>query len=137
GGIPTACAVPPVPQKKVPDSRSSQKDTPPWEEERPPLPEEPGERIAYQAESEPAPAPVSRVEKKPADTPVMAALSGDLWPGLVAGLRGKFPAVYPFLSYPSAVQGLLEDSVLTLWVDTDFTKNMVGTSAVLEALEKL
>ena len=137
GGIPTACAVPPVPQKKVPDSRSSQKDTPPWEEERPPLPEEPGERIAYQAESEPASVPVSRVEKKPADTPVMAALSGDLWPGLVAGLRGKFPAVYPFLSNPSAVQGLLEDSVLTLWVDTDFTKNMVGTSAVLEVLEKL
>ena len=53
------------------------------------------------------------------------------WQGFGASSRR------PFLSNPSAVQGLLEDGVLTLWVDTEFTKNMVGTAVVLGALEKL
>lgn len=134
GGIPTACAVPPASQKKVPERQSRQKDTPPWEEQ-PPLPEEPGERVAYEAEA--IPQKPSPMEKEPAGGSSATASSGDLWPGLVAGLRGKFPAVYPFLSNPSAVQGILEDGVLTLWVDTDFTKSMVGTAAVLDSLERM
>lgn len=138
GGIPAACAVPSAPQQKQPETgpaESRQGNTPPWEEERPPLPEEPGERIFHEQESVPAPA--SPVERPRVIGTAGAAPSGDLWPGLVAGLRSKFPAVYPFLSNPSAVQGLLEDGTLTLWVDTDFTKSMVGTAAVLEALEQL
>ncbi len=136
GGIPTACAVPPAvqnkPRQKQTSSSDRHDDRPPWEEERPPLPEEPGEPVINEMMS----TPVQAEGGEPAPTPDGGA-SGDLWPGLVAGLRGKFPAVYPFLSNPSAVQGLLEDSVLTLWVDTDFTKNMVGTASVLETLEKL
>ena len=31
---------------------------------------------------------------------------------------------------------MLENDVLTVWVDTDFTKNMVGSAAVLEALQQ-
>ena len=80
-----------------------------------------------------------RAQKQPArEQPANAAApAGDIWPGLVAGLRGKFPAVYPFLSNPAAVRGVLEDAVLTLWVDTEFTKNMVGATAVLETLGQL
>ena len=140
GGIPAACAVPAatrkVPEKTAAPKSQGRRDTPPWEEERPPLPEEPGERVTYGEQPE-QPAPPAPTEGKPAGVPSGTAPSGDLWPGLVAGLRSKFPAVYPFLSNPSAVQGLLEDGVLTLWVDTEFTKNMVGTAVVLGALEKL
>ena len=136
GGIPAACAVPAAARQAPAPRSASQQDAPPWEEEQPPLPEEPGERVTYEAQPE-QPAPSAPPEEKPAGVSSRAAPSGDLWPGLVAGLRSKFPAVYPFLSNPSAVQGLLEDDVLTLWVDTEFTKNMVGAAPVLGALEKL
>ena len=135
GGIPTACAVPPVPQKRAqepaPVQQKQQADAPPWEEERPPLPEEPGEPVGY--EMEPAPERKSPAREAPAPAPAAA----DLWPGLVAGLRSRFPAVYPFLSNPAAVQGVLDESTLTLWVDTEFTKSMVGTAALLSALEQM
>ena len=139
GGIPTACAVPPVAQKRVQEKPPVQQkqpvDTPPWEEERPPLPEEPGEPVGY--DMEPAPAVTEpSMREAPAPAPA-AAPSADLWPGLVAGLRSRFPAVYPFLSNPSAVQGVLENGTLTLWVDTEFTKSMVGTTALLSALEQM
>ena len=138
GGIPTACSVPPVAQKRVQEKPPVQQkqpvDTPPWEEERPPLPEEPGEPVGY--DMEPAPAVTEpSMREAPAPAPA-AAPSADLWPGLVAGLRSRFPAVYPFLSNPSAVQGVLENGTLTLWVDTEFTKSMVGTAALLAALEQ-
>ena len=138
GGIPTACAVPPVPQKRAqepaPVQQKQQADAPPWEEERPPLPEEPGEPVGY--EMEPAPERKSPAREAPAPAPA-AAPAADLWPGLVAGLRSRFPAVYPFLSNPAAVQGVLDESTLTLWVDTEFTKSMVGTAALLSALEQM
>ena len=38
---------------------------------------------------------------------------------------------------PATVQGVLEGDTLTLWVDTDFTKSMVGTPPVLKALAEL
>ena len=63
--------------------------------------------------------------------------AADLWPGLVAAVRGKFPAVYPFLSNPAMVQGRLEDGVLTLWVKDEFTKSMVGGASILEELGRL
>ena len=117
-----------APPQKMP----TEEDRPPWEEERPPLPEEPGEPVDRM--EKPGPAPQQPAREQPANA---AAPAGDIWPGLVAGLRGKFPAVYPFLSNPAAVRGVLEDAVLTLWVDTEFTKNMVGATAVLETLGQL
>ena len=56
---------------------------------------------------------------------------------MVVLVRNKFPAVYPFLSNPAAVQGRLEDGVLTLWVDNEFTKNMVGGAHILAELARL
>ncbi len=147
GGIPTACSVPSAPQKRPREEPARQPapaqpapvDLPPWEEERPPLPEEPGEPVVFEPEPEPArPAPAVKAAPVPEARPAAAsAPSEELWPGLVAGLRGRFPAVYPFLSNPSAVRGVLEDGVLTLWVDTEFTKSMVGSAALLSALEQM
>ncbi|MBM6926265.1 DNA polymerase III subunit gamma/tau [Pseudoflavonifractor phocaeensis] len=135
GGVPAAC---PVPQKSLkreepaPAAPTTAVDTPPWEEERPPLPEEPGEPVGYEEPPlQAAPQPVPQIIPGP------AVQSADLWPGLVASLRSRFPAVYPFLSNPTAVQGVLEEHTLTLWVDTDFTKSMVGTPPVLKALAEL
>ena len=136
GGIPTVCAVPPsptpkpaaaVPQGGNPVSRPPASDSPPWEE-RPPLPEEPGDPVACDAPAAPKPARV------PASAPAPAA---DLWPGLIAGLKGRVPmGEYTFLNNAAMVQGRLEDGVLTLWVESDFVKNMVGKRSVLEVVER-
>lgn len=138
GGVPTTCPVPAAPLKRsVPEVKKQAAavptgDCPPWEEERPPMPEEPP------AERESQTVPVERPEESVGTSlPVQSGTGADLWPGLVALTRGKFPAVYPFLSNPAAVQGRLENDVLTLWVDNEFTKNMVGGAHILEELARL
>ena len=65
-----------------------------------------------------------------------AAAEPDFWPGLLAAVRGKVPSAYPFLSNPAMVQGRLEHGTVTLWADSEFTRNMVGTPGVLDALAK-
>ncbi|WP_191399752.1 DNA polymerase III subunit gamma/tau [Flavonifractor sp. An306] len=143
GGVPAACAVPATPQKR-PQNAGTRRETrqavpadagnPPWEEERPPLPEEPGERVLLSGEP-----PAKLVEQpKEINYPQEQAVSGEtLWPGLVTGIRGKFPAEYPFLSNPASVQGRIEDGVLTLWVIDEFIKDMVGKASILEELARL
>ena len=148
GGIPAACAVPGQPMKQsapvkrepsAPRVESAPAERPPWEEERPPLPDEPGERVDVDETPEPSTAPEDRLVAGEAPTGGEAGRSAaaDLWPGLVAAVRGKFPAVYPFLSNPAMVQGRLEDGVLTLWVKDEFTKSMVGGASILEELGRL
>ncbi len=143
GGVPTTCTVPAGPLKRsTPEQRAEEQssvvegpaDLPPWEEERPPLPEEPpADR------EDPIPPPEVGEEERPSQPVDSRRETGgaDLWPGLVVLLRGKFPAVYPFLSNPAAVQGVLEGGVLTLWVDNEFTKSMVGGAHILEELARL
>ncbi|WP_130868546.1 DNA polymerase III subunit gamma/tau [Intestinimonas massiliensis (ex Afouda et al. 2020)] len=138
GGVPVTCTVPSAPLKRsVPEQKPARqdapaktKDLPPWEEEeRPPLPEEP-----------PEPDDRNVPEDRAADTPKVPASSGnrgDIWPGLVTLVKGKFPAVYPFLNNPASVQGRLENGVLTLWVENEFTKSMVGGAHILEELARL
>lgn len=137
GGVPSVCAVPAAPLKRsAPEQKPAQApaadELPPWEEERPPLPEEPPEKPEHLN---------TAVEETPkaqkAQNAAQSAAVGDIWPGLVVLVRSKFPAVYPFLSNPAAVQGRLEDGVLTLWVDNEFTKNMVGGAHILEELARL
>ena len=146
GGVPAACAVPATPQKRPQNSGTRRENrqavpadagNPPWEEERPPLPEEPGEpgeRVLLSGEP-----PAKLVEQpKEINYPQEQAVSGEtLWPGLVTGIRGKFPAEYPFLSNPASVQGRIEDGVLTLWVIDEFIKDMVGKASILEELARL
>ena len=104
-------------------------DSPPWEEERPPLPEEPGEPV-YEMTRPAQPA-------APAEPPCPVPAAGaavDFWPGVAEGLRQRFPSVYPFLSNPAMVQGRLEGGVFTLWVDSEFTRGVVGRSEITEAV---
>lgn len=134
GGVPSVCAVPAAPLKRnVPEQKPAgapaAEELPPWEEERPPLPEEPPEHPSAVVE-EPAKNQMPRGAAQ-------SSGGGDIWPGLVVLVRNKFPAVYPFLSNPAAVQGRLEDGVLTLWVDNEFTKNMVGGAHILTELARL
>ena len=135
GGVPTTCAVPATPLKRQPPERKEEtvqpENRPPWEEERPPLPEEEPVKEEYLPEQRQEPV----AEKTPAGNP--GGCDSGLWPGLVSSMRGGFPAVYPFLSNPAAVQGRLENDLLTLWVDSEFTKNMVGGAAVLAELARL
>ena len=118
----------------------------PAQTQAPPLPDEPGEPVGY----EPGPAPQAASPEAAGQTATGGApdrgqpASGgtpaaqpDLWPGLVAAVRKKFPAVYPFLCNPSAVEGRLEGGVLTLWVKDEFTKTMVGGPHILEELGRL
>ena len=155
GGVPNTCAVPQRPLKR-PDPAQRQRpapeaaparpaaaseDRPPWEEEeRPPLPEEP---VAWDAPVEPAARPAPGGAPPEESRPRReehgrgAGPAADVWPGLAAAMRDKFPAGYPFLSNTSMVEGRLEEETLTLWVKDDFTKNMVGAPAVLAELGRL
>ena len=169
GGIPAACAVPEKPLRQPapaqtqtpppPAAPARAEDRPPWEEERPPLPDEPGEPVGYAPEPEGRAVPAETAGRTaPGDAPSRGnrfspeapqpspggdfgaagtGASADLWPGLVAAVRKKFPAVYPFLCNPSAVEGRLEGGVLTLWVQDEFTKTMVGGPHILEELGRL
>ena len=147
------------PPAAAPSAPVREEDRPPWEEERPPLPDEPGEPVGYE------PGPKAHVvsaettgrtasgdapsggNQLPPEAPLRppggdfgtadTGVSINLWPGLVAAVRKKFPAVYPFLCNPSAVEGRLEGGVLTLWVQDEFTKTMVGGPHILEELGRL
>ena len=166
GGVPNTCAVPerplkcPAPAEKPASPAPAEKpippapaaepartapqaaDLPPWdlEEERPPLPEEPGERVMDAPEPAPAPEPPAEpaAPEAPARTAPAAGGSGsDLWPGLVASVEKKFPSAYPFLSNPAQVEGRLEGEVLTLWIKDDFTQKLAAPPPVLAELGRL
>lgn len=162
GEVPAAQTAPPVKRsrggakktetasKEGEDSAAQPKseDRPPWEEERPPLPEEPGEWAPPVEETRPA---RRRTAPRAASTPKSARTSapptvqampaggtsggGDLWPALVAALHQRIPmGVYSFVSKANMVQGRLEGDVLTLWVDSDFTANMVSRGNTLATI---
>ncbi len=118
-------------------------DRPPWEEEeRPPLPEEPGEPVwpepevkMPQAPTQSAPAPEPAAPAPAPATGVQAAGEESFWPSFVEGLRGQVPpAVMPYFHNPDKVKGTWRPGVLTLWVDSAFTKTMLGKPAVLQAV---
>ena len=98
-------------------------DRPPWVEERPPLPDEPGEPVV-QVETPRASAPTPPAPVQP------SAPAADFWPGLADALRGQVPmGEYMFLK---KAQGRLEDGALNLYVDSDFTRAMLHKSTVTE-----
>lgn len=75
-------------------------------------------------------------ERAPA---VSEAGNGDedraFWPSFAAGLRGKVPpSVLPYLNNPAKVTGVWKNGLLTLWVDSEFTRSMLNKPAVLEGL---
>ena len=155
GGVPAAPAQPvpqsaPAPSKPASSVKAAPApdDLPPWEEERPPLPEEPPEEADYVFD-EPAPAPAKvQPAPPPQQTPRAAAVpektaaagagaAGDsaFWPSFAAGMRGQIPpSINPYLNNPNKVTGVWSNGALTLWVDTEFTRSMLNKPAVLDAL---
>ncbi len=127
-------AKPAAPARPAPVTESY--DAPPWEDERPPLPEEPAlEREMPAFEQPKQPAPVKAAAPAPAAPAPVGGDSGDFWPSFAAGLRGKIPpSVMPYFNNPEKVLGTWRPGVLTLWVDSDFTKMMLGKPNVTDAL---
>ena len=77
---------------------------------------------------QPAPAPVPAA-------PQAGAGDRSFWPSFVAGLRGRVsPSVIPYLHNPDKVAGVWKNGMLTLWVDSEFTRSMLNKPAVLEGL---
>lgn len=129
GGTPIPAAQPaPAVSTAPPAARPKAVDTPPWEEERPPLPEEP--TVERTEEVKPVP---QQTTPQPTAAPVAGvSVPGDFWPGLLDSLKGKVPmGEYMFLK--KAV-GRVEEGTLNLYVDTDFTRNMLNKPTVMEPL---
>jgi len=79
--------------------------------------------------------PAPRAKKPAASSPT----GGDraFWTSFVAGLRGKVtPSVMPYLNNPDKVTGVWKNGVLTLWTDTEFTRNMLNKPAVVDGLTR-
>ena len=99
-----------------------------------PLPEDsPGAReLPVPEEERPAPPQAGR--------PAAPAEEGSFWPSFAAGLKGAVPpSVVPYFNNSAKVTGTWRPGVLTLWVDSDFTKTMLSrpnvVSGVVQAAE--
>ncbi len=139
-----------APQKRPAAGPNVQEDRLPWEEERPPLPEEPPapgemERVFDVPEPEPvrpAPRPTVRPTVQPApqqSAPAGGPPDGDraFWPSFAAGLKGKIPpTVHPYLSNGQKVTGVWKNGSLTLWTDSEFTRAVLNKPAVLAGLKR-
>ena len=149
-GVNVGPASPGVPAPKRPDgppkAEGPTNHTPTsWEDERPPLPEEPPDEEDYVFDepvgpsqpSGPAKAPTPPAPPggaSPQNSPPPAGDSA-FWPSFAAGLRGKVPpTVMPYLNNPAKVAGVRKNGQLTLWVDSEFTRSMLNKPAVLEKL---
>ena len=115
-------------------SRPGTKDVPPWDVE--PRPQ--AQQKAAVPEPVKEPESLAPQPQRPAEAP---AISGGedraFWPSFVAGLRGKVPpSVTPYLNNPAKVTGVWKNGILTLWVDTEFTRSMLNKPAVLDGLKQ-
>lgn len=142
--VPEKAKLAPVP-KPVPAAVSY--DAPPWEEERPPLPEEPtahivsaetmGRTVSGDASSGWKQFPTEAPLRSPDGVQNVAedGNHGDFWPSFAAGLKGKVsPSVMPYFNNPDKVQGTWKHGVLTLWVENEFTKVMLNKPATTDVL---
>ena len=91
----------------------------------------------------PAQAPVKSAAAKPQKThshspataPVRSAGDSGFWAAMVQAVKGDVPpAAYSFLSNPAMVTGTVDGNVVTLWVDSEFVKNMLHKDAVTAPL---
>ena len=124
---------------------SEKEELPPWDIESPPPSDDLNESPAMGSDAMAAGA-VSATAKphreKAAEGDSGSGISpgatptGDFWKKLVAGLRGRVPmGEYSFLSNMDMVRGTLDGALLTLWVQSEFVKNMISKPGILAALE--
>ncbi len=149
-GVNVGPASPGVPAPKRPDgppkADGPTNHTPTsWEDERPPLPEEPPDEEDYVFDEPAGPSQPSGPAKAPTPPAPPGGASpqnspppaGDsaFWPSFAAGLRGKVPpTVMPYLNNPAKVAGVRKNGQLTLWVDSEFTRSMLNKPSVLDKL---
>ena len=96
-------------------------------EEAPP-PQEPHEEAS---------APLADTAARSARPPVPAAEEGAFWSSFAAGLKGAVPpSVIPYLNNSAKVTGTWKPGVLTLWVDSDFTKTMLSRPNVVSGVAR-
>ena len=120
--------------------------TPPQpSEERPPWEEEDDEPFVFQDEglppvppwtppveeappavqqSRPAPPPAAQLAPDPVPPP--ASGTGGDWPGFLATLKDLPPMVRSFLQKPQSVTGTFEENTLTLWTDSELTRQVLS-----------
>ena len=119
---------------------------PPAARSAPPAPEPPSQSAPPPSEEKPAPVPEAsappaeptdsapQVEHSPSDS---GEEGSAFWPAFSAGLSGKVPpSVLPLLHNPSKVTGVWKNQLLTLWVDSEFTRERLNRPAVLQPISQ-
>lgn len=108
------------------DEDAPPEDLPPWEMEPPRAP------AAAPQPATPAPAAPTREPRQAAPSAPPAGQTfpqtsgaGD-WTGFLASLKDMPPMVQSFLRNPRAVTGTFEENTLTLWTDTDLTRQILS-----------
>ena len=115
-----------VEDEPLPDDR----DLPPWDPD--PVPPPPPVREARPAPTPPRPAPPR--PEAPAAGPAPQKASGQ-WKDFLAGLAGVPMGVQSMLKTPGQVTGVFDDRTLTLWVDSDMIKAILGRADTVAKLE--
>ena len=115
-------------------------EEPPLMEEELPLPPEPDFLSQTQpaAQPEPVPAPEEPQVVPVQEAPVAAPPAGrdrNFWSELVPSLRAIVgPGAYPILNNPSMCEGILEGTVLTLYLVNSFARPVVSRENVRNAI---
>ncbi len=106
----------------------------PAEEGLPPfdLAPEPLRRAPMSPQKQVRPTPAPKKAPASQDAP---SVSGDFWPAVVKAVKGQVPpAAYSFLANPAMTVGTANGAALTIWVESDFVKNMLHKDAVTAPL---
>ena len=123
----------PPPRQEPPKKVELQEEAPPWREEAEPSSAD--RRPSSQEAPAAAPMEEGREQSQPPQT--ASGETRDFWGPLAAGLKGKIPPpAYHFLNNPALVQGVYQDGLLTLWVDSDLTRRTVGKPEVLSQIQQ-
>ena len=135
GGMVPRPASPPEDDPLPPPPDPEDEDDVPWSVEDEPVP---GDEDAPPWDPDPVlpppPPPVRRREPAP-DAAAPAAENGQ-WKDFLTGWTDMPPMIRSYLNSPGRVTGVFEGDALTLWVDSDMTKAILGradTAARFEA----
>ncbi len=86
----------------------------------------PEERTLEEPERRPAAVPPAQ--------PAVAGGESSFWPAFAAEAKRKLPSAGPYLVNPEKTVGTWKNGVLTLWVDSAFTKAMLNKPNITEVL---
>ncbi|MEG2000175.1 MAG: DNA polymerase III subunit gamma/tau [Evtepia sp.] len=83
----------------------------------------------------PPPEQKPQLEKPAIEKPAVNA--SQTWSGFLATLRGKIPqSAYTFINQSGCASGIFDAHGLTIWVESEMTKGLLGKADVHAALEK-